>query len=396
MRDRDRITNIDALRGFALFGILQVNILAFSSVYYGTGLPATDGWSSLDAVLAFVISAVFELKFYLLFSFLFGYSVTLQMQSAQKADVAFLPRMLRRQAGLFLIGAIHALVLFHGDILTTYAVLGLLLLALREVRGGFKIRLAAAFVVVTAVLWFALAFLQWSAPDQDDSALIIDHAQTALAAYRGTPISIMGQHGEDMASFLPMLLLLQAPCALAMFLIGFVFGQRKLLQNRDLYRPYLVRSICWGLAVGLPGGVAYACATQFAPGTSLETAGLALSVLTSPFLTGAIIAGVLMALDSGRMGSWRDYLASAGRMALSNYLMQSIVCALIFHGYGFGLIGKLSFAMTLVVAVVLFGLQLLLSRWWLRRFNYGPVEWLLRAVTIGHWPRWDSSGSGNL
>ncbi|MGG6895204.1 DUF418 domain-containing protein [Rhizobium sp. BR 315] len=396
MRDRGRITNIDALRGFALFGILQVNILAFSSVYYGTGLQAADGWSSLDAVLAFAISAVFELKFYLLFSFLFGYSVTLQMQSAQKADVAFLPRMLRRQAGLFLIGAIHALVLFHGDILTTYAVLGLLLLAVREVRGGFKIRFAATLVAVTAVLWFVFALLQWSMPDQDDSALVMDHAQTALAAYRGTPPSIMGQHREDIVSFLPMLLLLQAPCALAMFLIGFVFGRRKLLENRDLYRPYLGRMIGWGLAVGLPGGVAYACATQFAPGSSLETAGLALSILTSPFLTGAIIAGVLTALDSGRMGSWRDYLASAGRMALSNYLMQSVACALIFHGYGFGLIGQLSFAMTLAVAVVLFGVQLLLSRWWLRRFNYGPVEWLLRAVTIGHWPRWDSSGSSNL
>ncbi|MFS8049170.1 DUF418 domain-containing protein [Rhizobium sp. BR 314] len=396
MRDRDRIANIDALRGFALFGILLVNILAFSSVYYGTGIHTADGWSSLDVVLAFLISAIFELKFYLLFSFLFGYSVTLQMQSAQKAEVAFLPRMLRRQAGLFLIGAAHALVLFHGDILTTYAVLGLLLLALRDVRRGLKIRLAAAFVVATAALWFAFAFLQWSAPDRDDSALVVDHAQMALAAYRGTPIAIMGQHREDIASFLPMLLLLQAPCALAMFLIGFVFGQQKLLQNRDLYRPYLGRAVCWGLTVGLPGGVAYACATQFAPGTSLETAGVAVSVLTSPFLTAAIIAAMLMALDSGWIGIYRDYLASAGRMALSNYLMQSAVCALIFHGYGFGLIGELSFTATLMVAAILFGAQLVSSRWWLRRFNYGPVEWLLRAVTIGHWPRWDSSGSSNI
>ena len=370
MRDRDRITNIDALRGFALFGILQVNILAFSSVYYGTDLQTAVGWSLLDAGLAFLVSAVFELKFYLLFSFLFGYSVTLQMQSAQRADAAFLPRMLRRQAGLVLIGAIHALVLFHGDILTTYAVLGLLLLALRDLRTGIKIGLSAVLIVATAVLWLILALLQWNAPDGAAGAPMIDHAQMAIAAYRGTPIAIMGQHRQDLVSFLPMLLLLQAPCALAMFLIGFVFGQRRLLQNRDFYQPYLGRSIRLGLAVGLPGGIAYACATQFAPGTSLETAGLALSVLTSPFLTMAIIAAMLMALDSGRASGWRDYLASAGRMALSNYLMQSVVCALIFYGYGFGLIDRLSLATTLAVAVILFGVQLLLSRWWLRRFNY--------------------------
>jgi len=83
-------------------------------------------------------------------------------------------------------------------------------------------------------------------------------------------------------------------------------------------------------------------------------------------------------------------------MALSNYLMQSVVCALIFYGYGFGLIDRLSLATTLAVAVILFGVQLLLSRWWLRRFNYGPIEWLLRAMTVGHWPRLNSSGNRNL
>ena len=94
MTDGSRITNIDALRGFALFGILLVNILAFSSAYYGTGIQPTGGRTTLETLLAFGISAIFELKFYLLFSFLFGYSVTLQLQSAEKAGAAFLPRML--------------------------------------------------------------------------------------------------------------------------------------------------------------------------------------------------------------------------------------------------------------------------------------------------------------
>ena len=123
-----RIADVDALRGFALLGILQVNIMAFASVFYGlpTGEPEQSfGFNDLVHVF---ISTIFEMKFYLLFSFLFGYSVTLQMQSAVRAGEAFVPRFLRRQAGLWVIGLLHAVLLFHGDILSTYAILGVVLL----------------------------------------------------------------------------------------------------------------------------------------------------------------------------------------------------------------------------------------------------------------------------
>jgi uncharacterized protein len=383
---RDRITNIDAIRGFALFGILVVNIMAFSSVYYGSGFLPPEGRTGADAVLAFIISAVFELKFYLLFSFLFGYSVTLQMQSAEKAEAAFIPRILRRQAGLFLIGAVHAVVLFHGDILTTYAVLGLLLLALRNTSDAGKLRLAFVLVVSTAAFWLLMAGLQWIEPARDDSALFQNYSEAAIAAFRETPRSIIAQHLAELGSFLPILLLLQAPCALAMFLLGFVSGQRKFFESRERYGAYLGRALVWGLSIGLPGGLVYAIASQFMPGSSLGTAAMALSILTAPFLTLALMAAMLKLFDSGRANWCRDDLASAGRMALSNYLLQSLACALIFHGYGLGLIGRVSIAQTLIIAILIFGVQLLVSRWWLRRFRYGPLEWLLRAMTIGRWP----------
>ncbi|MES5045988.1 DUF418 domain-containing protein [Rhizobium nepotum] len=383
----DRIANIDAIRGFALFGVLVVNILAFSSVYYGSGFLAPAERTGADLVLAFMVSAVFELKFYLLFSFLFGYSVTLQMQSAEKAGVAFLPRMLRRQAGLFLIGAIHAVVLFHGDILTTYALLGLLLLALRRGSDTAKLRLALILVVATAAFWLLMAYLQWNEPARDDSALFQRKAEAAIAAFRGTPQTVVAEHLASLWSFLPMLLLLQAPCALAMFLLGFVSGQRRFFERREGYEAYLNRALLWGLLIGLPGGLVYAAATQLMPGSYLETVALALSVLTAPFFTLALMAAMLKLFDSDRAGRWRDALASAGRMALSNYLLQSVLCAAIFHGYGFGLIGRLSMAQTLIVALAIFAIQLLASCLWLRRFRYGPLEWLLRAMTIGYWPQ---------
>jgi uncharacterized protein len=139
--------------------------------------------------------------------------------------------------------------------------------------------------------------------------------------------------------------------------------------------------------IGLPGGLVYAAATQLMPGSYLETVALALSILTAPFFTLALMAAMLKLFDSDRVGRWRDALASAGRMALSNYLLQSVLCAAIFHGYGFGLIGRLSMAQTLIVALAIFGIQLLASCLWLRHFRYGPLEWLLRAMTIGYWPQ---------
>ncbi|MEG1053463.1 MAG: DUF418 domain-containing protein, partial [Janthinobacterium sp.] len=118
-----RIADVDALRGCALFGILVVNIGAFATPWFGLGLTDPAFHGGVDRATHFLVALLFETKFYLLFSFLFGYSFTLQMQAAARADAPFVPRMLRRQAGLWLIGALHAVFLFHGDILTTYAVL---------------------------------------------------------------------------------------------------------------------------------------------------------------------------------------------------------------------------------------------------------------------------------
>lgn len=388
----DRITNIDAIRGMALLGIFLVNILAFSSVYYGSGVLPVSGRTELEAAAAFVISAAFELKFYLVFSFLFGYSVTLQVQSAEQAGGAFLPRMLRRQAGLFAIGALHAVLLFHGDILTTYALLGLLLLALRNLREVTQLRLAFGLIASTAALWLLIACLQGSEPARDDSSALRQQAEAAMAAFRGTPLQIIEQHLADLWSFLPMLLLLQFPCALAMFLLGFVSGKRRLLQRREAYAPVLDRAVCWGMLVGLPGGLIYAAATQYAQGSSVETAALALSIFTAPLFSMALVALMLKVFDSGCGEPLRDLLACAGRMALSNYLLQSLLCAFLFQGYGFGLIGRVSIVQALAIAVVIFCLQLLSSRWWLRRFRYGPLEGLLRALTVGHWPTWRTVG----
>ena len=383
---QERIVNVDALRGFALFGILVVNISAFSSPFYGMGVADPAFSTPLDRMVQFVIALLFETKFYLLFSFLFGYSFTLQMQSAERAGEAFVPRLLRRQAGLWAIGLAHAILLFHGDILTTYAVLGMVLLVLRNIEERTALRLAFWLVAVTALAWAALSALVALDPVAIDLASARAQGEAAMAAYRGSPSTVVGQHLQELGTVWVVIGLMQGPCALAMFLVGLVAGKRQLFVRLDDYRPLMRRLMVVGLLVGLPGAAAYAFCSIYRVGTFWELPGLAIGLATAPLLTGAYVALAMFVFE--RFKAVPRLLAPAGRMALSNYLLQSLVCSVLFYAYGFRLMGEVSPLGGAAVAVTLFGSQLVLSRWWMGRFAYGPLEWLLRAITIAAWPRW--------
>ncbi|NVD41155.1 DUF418 domain-containing protein [Ensifer sp. HO-A22] len=395
MTTQDRIDGVDALRGFALLGILLVNTMAFASAFYGLELPDPSFDTGLDRAVHVIVALFFEMKFYLLFSFLFGYSFTLQMRSAEKAGDAFVPRLLRRQVGLWLIGLAHAVLLFHGDILTTYAVLGVVLMMLRTRSDAALRRLACFLVIGTALAWFALGVVATMEPPPVDRDTIIATAAATEAAFRGNWQSIIGQHLTELSSVWVILGLLQAQSALAMFLIGLIAGRRQILSRPQENRALLRRLVWLGLFVGLPGAVVYAYTGVAMSETPLAIIGLAIGLLTAPLLTGAYVGAMVLFLDSTG-GRWlRDRLAPAGRTALSNYLLQSLMCALIFHGYGLGLVGRVSALETVSIALIVYAAQLVLSGWWMQRFAYGPLEWLLRLATIWRIPQWRKLASAD-
>lgn len=384
----DRLTQVDALRGLALFGILVVNITAFASVYYGRGVtdPAFTGLAG--RLVEGLTSFVFETKFYLLFSFLFGYSFTLQLRSAGRAGQALVPRIARRQIGLWLIGLAHAVLLFHGDILTTYAVLGCFLLMLRRWSDAAALRLAAGLVVATATVWAGLGGLQLLAGEVVDPLAVHAEAAAALAAYAGTPGTVIGAHLQELSEVWILLGLVQAPSALAMFLCGLVAGRRRLFERDEEARPLYRRLLRLALLIGLPGSAVYTYTSMQWPGTGWEVLGLAASTLTGPFLTGGYVAAAMLAFRSAAGTRVVAALAPAGRMALSNYLGQSLACSLVFTGYGLGLVGQVPAPGVLAIAMAIYLLQLAFSAWWLGRHAYGPLEWLLRALTIAALPAW--------
>ncbi|HEY3464824.1 MAG TPA: DUF418 domain-containing protein [Amycolatopsis sp.] len=380
---RTRVHDVDALRGFALLGIFIVNITFMASGYPGSLVTDPAFSSPFDDVVRALSSVFVDMKFYLLFSFLFGYSFTLQVEAAARAGAAFAPRMLRRIAGLFALGVLHIVLLYGGDILTTYAVVCLVLFWMRGVRDRTALRVAV--IVYGVVLLSALAsglFLDRSAfvPSGAEALANAEHSTNALLGGWG---DVIGEHLDGLSLLFLQSVSLQGPAGLAMFLLGMVAGRRRLFSSVRGDEPILRRLQWIGFPVGIAGGVTYALG-----GGNGNTLAVAASIATAPLLTAAYVATLLRVMHHPRTAFVRDALAPAGRIALTNYLAQALFGLLVFTGVGLGLAGTFSPLATTGLAAGFFAVQLAGSAWWLRRFRYGPAEWLLRWITNARRPAW--------
>ncbi|PZG14581.1 hypothetical protein C1I95_21440 [Micromonospora craterilacus] len=352
-----------------------------ASGYPGNLTIDPDFDSGLDNAVRALSSVFVDMKFYVLFSFLFGYSFTLQMESASRAGVAFSSRMLRRIGGLFAIGALHTVFLYGGDILTTYAVVCLVLFLLRNVRDRTAIWIAVSLYAVV-LLSMISSFLV-----VDSSAFLPSEAEALANGERATQAMLGGWESniEHNVAGLPFLVLqavsLQGPTALALFLLGMVAGRRGWLGRVSGSGPVLRRIQQIGFPVGLLGSLVYT-----AGGGNGNTLAVAASVATAPLLSAAYVATLLRIMHSPRTAAVRAALAPAGRTALTNYLTQSVVGLMVFTGIGLGLAGTFSPLALIGFVLVVYAGQLAASALWLRQFRYGPVEWALRWLTNARRP----------
>jgi uncharacterized protein len=378
---RTRIHDLDALRAFALLGILVVNT-TFAATGFSMNVtdPAYDSW--LDDAVRWLNSTFFGMKFYLLFSFMFGYSFILQTQAAARAGAAFKPRMVRRLLGLFALGAVNMVFLISGDILTVYALLGAILLAMRGVRDR------TALIVAGALYGYLLLSMGSSILFLDTSSYF-DHA-SQVAAAQESAANLAGGFGSvihEHIAILPLYSLSQAtmqgPTTLAMFLLGMVAARRGVLVGLTGRESWLRIVQLVGFPVGIVGGAVYASL-----GANGNTLGVLVSAMTAPLLAAAYAATLIRIVHSVRGGWLGSTLAPAGRMALSNYLGQSVATLLIFTGVGFGLVGQVSPLEMMLFAFAIFAGQVVISRCWLERHGHGPAEWLLRWFTNGERPAW--------
>ncbi len=379
--NQSRLLNVDALRGFALLGILAVNIWLFADPYFASGVNNPRYAGALDVAVRFVVALLFETKFYLLFSFLFGYSFTLQMAAADRAGAAFRPRMLRRSAGLVMLGVLHGCLLFYGDILHLYGLLCFLLLALYG-RQRRAMEIAAVLLLLAALMLAALGVLILLGGEGTPD---LKPVFAKLAAFHGDARSTQAYVAGEFPSTVALLLFGQGPSAFAMFLLGMAAGREQLFSRVEVLRAWLPRILRLGV-LGGAGALFYALASEIAPGGAMIIFATALSVLTAPLLTAAYVAGLLMLFDSRYGPRVIAALAPMGKLALSNYLMQSLVMALLFTGYGTRLCGELPPIAVLALVPAIYLTQMAISAWWLKHHTYGPAEWLLRAITNWQFP----------
>ena len=383
---------LDALRGWALCGILTANMVAFIGFSFLSDQQraATVG-SSLDDLAELLIEWLVIGKFYSIFSLLFGIGFAIQLGRLEARGEG-VPRYLRRLAILFLIGLAHLFLMWIGDIVALYAVMGAVLLLFRRRSDEALLRWAVALWLFP-VVWSALihfADFNLSAPIFDAGLRTltrfgIDVSVGPFEYYRDTPFlaALAVRPGEALIRLGDLVFQMRFTKVLGMFLIGLWVGRRAIYADLGRHLP-LLRGICrWGLTIGLPLSFARAIFTMW-PGEErpiIEFAAEVAYVLGTPTLALGYAAGFTLLWHRGiRTTGWA---APAGRMALTNYLMQTILQSLIFYGWGLGLIGTFGLICIFPIAAALFAVQVAYSRWWLSRFRFGPVEWLWRSLTYG-------------
>jgi uncharacterized protein len=353
-----RIELIDALRGFALFGVLLVNMQYFSNPPYATFLQSTS--AGRPDWLAFWFVRLFaESKFYPLFSFLFGYGMAMQMRSARLREQPFAGLYAWRLFLLLLIGGYHSL-LWSGDILATYAILGLILLPFRE-------RSDAVLIGFAVVCLFAMS-----------AALSL--AQLGLLP---TALGSAGARFEEIDSG-DRQAIRQALRAMSMLCFGLCAGRRELLTRAPLDTPRLRRLIAWGWIVGLPGNFAYLVLREGSGDSELSwrwISAITMLAWSGPLLALGYAATFLKLFGVARWRRRLAFLAPVGRAALTNYVLQTIACQALMSGWGLGYFGPVRPPLGVSLCLLVFAAQIASSHWWLRRFRFGPLEWLWRSLT---------------
>jgi len=390
VKNQDRIQVLDVLRGFALAGILIINAMSILAVKGSTpaftvDIPIADR-TLQDLILFFV-----ESKFFTLFSLLFGIGFAIQIQSAEKQGNAFLPRISRRMAGLLLFGTLHILLLWDGDILVIYAITGTLLILFRKTTNS-RIRkwvislLAVPGVLVFAILVYTLiARLSVSGAEtfaKSDASLAKEFANTD-ATKKLLQNGFIEGIAERIHTYLELspLLFSRIPTVLAMFLIGLYLGRSNFIRQLPEKIEILKKVRFWGLTVGFSLMFFIVAGTKFLPTVSALIAIIEDQYLAGPILCLGYASAVTLDFLKKPTRKIYGYFAKAGRMALTNYLTQSLVLTFLAYGWGLGLALKLNGFQVLGISFLLYVAQIILSGLWLSKFKYGPFEWVWRCIT---------------
>jgi uncharacterized protein len=386
----ERIVVLDVLRGFALYGVLIANAVPwFSGRAFMPRAELVAQLDSIDRVFLFLLNVFVDGKAMTLLTFLFGLGFSMQLQRAEASGRSVLPVHFRRLAALGLIGAAHVLLIWWGDILFGYAIAGVGLVFFRRVRGWKLLAWAFGLALVPQIVASIPAVSRAMAPLAPEPADNTAFNAQVFAAITGNDLRVLTvMHVKQAYYHLGRSWVPYFPWLLGRFLLGYWVGTTRLIHDAEERLPFFRKLLAWGLGLGLAGSLVMAVRRMInRNGVVLsENASFWLSIpaeLGTLLLAGAYLAAVVLLM---RRPAWRRALmafAPVGQMALTNYLLQSVLCTFIFYGWGLGLAGKVHAAHLLPITLVVFTIQALISRAWLARFRFGPAEWLWRSMTYG-------------
>lgn len=386
-----RIMALDVLRGFALLGILIMNIQAFGLIEAAYFNPRAYGDFTGANVWAWLIAHVLaDLKFMSIFSMLFGAGVLIMADRVEQSGRSSWPIHLRRMLWLGLLGLAHAYLLWYGDILFLYAVCGLLIYPLRRFSPRVLLLMGSGALVFPSMflLLTGLTIPYW--PDDVVGDFVADvqpsEQQIAdeLAAYRGNWLDQMPMRAASAAymhfTVLPMWALWRAG---GLMLIGMALLKWRFL-TAELSSRFYLRSSIPALLIGLCltcAGVWWNIRHDFNP-LRLTFGGMEFNYWGSVFSSFGY-AGLIMLMCKQALPFIQAPLAAVGRTALSNYMLQSLICTSVFYGHGLGWFGYLSRVELWGVVIGVWAIQIALSMLWLGYFRFGPLEYLWRRLTYG-------------
>jgi uncharacterized protein len=413
----ERISSLDILRGVAILGILVMNIYAFAMPFPAYGNPLLmGGTDTLNLGTWFATHLLFDQKFLSIFAMLFGAGIILMTGRAQERGAKYGRIFYRRQFWLVVLGAVHAYFIWFADILFMYAIVGMLAYLFRNRTPRTLIIVACCLLPVTVLLGFGMSgSAQMTQADvaeitalQDSGVELDEEQQATLDGWEEQRVFMapnaedvakdvvihQGSYAEIIAYRMPIAMTMQVFGllffgiwrVLALMLIGMALMKTGVLaaeRTAAFYRKMML--ICYGIGLPLTAFSGLDLNAQnYDPMYVMGIGGL-------PNYVGSIVVAfghiglVMLLVKTGFVQGLLSRFAAVGRMALTNYLMHSVILTTVFYGYGLGLYGDIPRFQQMGFVVAVIALQMVLSPWWLARYQFGPVEWLWRSLT--YWKR---------
>ncbi|PSR54972.1 hypothetical protein AHMF7605_16410 [Adhaeribacter arboris] len=387
----ERYRLLDVLRGFALLGVLVANMATLSGYFFLTE-EAKKAFSSYptDHFISSLLLLIIDGKFYSLFSLLFGIGFGLQLQRSFTSGMNFPSLFRRRLLILLILGLCHAIFLYPGDILTVYALLGFVLLLFRNFSDKNLLRAALILLLLPLIQYAIMLGVHFVNPPLPKPAGPRMLDQMIQMFRTGSYLDIIKANlgGLIFGRYPDLLFTGRFFKVLAMFLMGFYIARNKIYAQVSAYRPLLKKVILGGVIIGIPCNLVLATMVNMSDYKELQPAGI-IQPLAYAYGVPALCLGyaAIFALLYEKP-AWKKrfaFFAPVGQIALSNYLLQSLICVFIFKSYGFAMEAQVGPTKLLLIAFAIYSSQVIFSHIWVRYFFFGPAEWLWRSLTYKAW-----------